>query len=404
MKHRILFYPETEEAANAGGGAPERPPLAEAPLDDEYFENDSPPNGLAARMAEALEEEPKPAKPEKIQKPEKEIEEEEEEDFPTLGEDEIEEEPEKDLDEKEFDAETDKIIKALEKKGHPGEVYKDLRRQLKEAKLASTQPKEDPKLAQKIADLETKAQELEGLREKVKSLSSKSAKLMVEESKEYKEKIAEPQAAMLSAVDEIAEAHGIEVDVILDAITESKITTQDKMLEALKAKVGPRQIGRIERMADDYKVMLRLRKGMLDNAEQVLEQQKKQAEEHQKQERERFTENFRRQQKNTMDRYATRVPGFTDEDGGLTPEGKKALRTGLSIDPDKISEGDLAFALFSAQALPHLVKRLKQAESELASKGRKSTKTISGRASKQTAEKSHEPVGILARMSQDFDD
>ena len=269
-----------------------------------------------------------------------------------------------------FDAETEAIVAKIEEKGHPGDVYRDLRQELKEAKLASA--------SQASADLRAENEKLKaeseryaGMEERLKEIAGKSAQLEMESSAEYVQQVSEPIDQMHADLVAMSEMLNVDVGALTKVVSEDNVAEQDRLLMALENQLEEvegisvrRQIGRIERMSDQYKEIQFTKNQLLADAENRVAASKAEAEAAKQEAHEKRMLEFNKATKSTFEKYAPMVPGFVDETGNLNDLAKSAQSKALAADVNNMSDTDVAFLLFAAKALPQLAKDLKLTRSE----------------------------------------
>jgi hypothetical protein len=327
-------------------------------------------------------------------------EEDDEEDFPALG-DKKAEPAKPDLD---FDAQTEAVVKAIEAQGHPGDEYKRLRAELKSLKekkpIADLETiPEVQELKQKAAEADRFKAEAEALRERQRELLKVNDEVAVKESDEFIEQVRKPIAAMEGVVKQIAEGAEIDPSTIFSIITETNITKQDKMLEALHSQVGSRMAGRIERFCDDYKAIESKGASMLADAGKNAERARLAREQSIREEQTRKEELFKVSVESSFTNYAKRIPGFTDSTGNLTDVAQATMAKTAAVDVSTLGPDDLGYMAFAANALPEARKAIVALQKELAIlKGSKlAPKAIEGKTA-PPPEKDDEFMGLADRM------
>lgn len=279
------------------------------------------------------------------------------------------------FDETKFDAETERMLKSLEEKGHPGEVYKDLRAKLKDATQQNLQLQSrasNDELVQVRAELaaaQEKAAEADRLRELNKSLASEHELLAVQASPEYDTRVRTPLQEMEGVVEEMAKALGVESDELYSAIEDRNIVTQNQKLDALRTKIGnARTMGQIERLCDDYTGIMKVRHKLETTASDIFKQEAQRKQQQAQQEQEQRTKVFKTTTESTFKKFAERIPGYTDSTGNLTATGRAAMEKAKTIDIHTLDEQDLAWMAYCAQGIPDLRKevvRLRRENEEL---------------------------------------
>lgn len=281
------------------------------------------------------------------------------EDFFNLSEEEEEKET-NEFSEENFDKETEELSKGMDAKA--GIKFKELRQELKQYKQKQVETKVPEDIQAKLQELEIKAAEAEGLRQQVEELSSVSAKVKVESSQEYKKKILEPAIAILQESSKIAEAHNLDPEIVQEIIREQDRELQLELIGAHLSEMNELEKQDLYRMIFDYKNLGKLRQEMLDNASEKLSQIEAQQIEEQKRVQEEERKAVQQIQSSIWDKYKSIIPGFSNEDGEVTPEWSKLRNRALSIDFNKAAGKDKAYAAFAGVALPHVIKELNNAK------------------------------------------
>lgn len=305
------------------------------------------------------------------------------------------------FDEAKFDAETAAVIKALEEKGHPGDVYKKVREDLKKAQQATM----SPEVEKEIADLKLKAEEADGLRARLDELSNQSAKLKVENSDEYNREVLRPAEMIFKKAEELAEQYEGDAEVIKNIIRTRDRKAQNEMIKEQLQDMSDFDRNEVYRMVQDFGKLVEKREMMLEDAEKSIERIEAQRIEEENKAREEQRRNVQTIQKEIWDKYQDKIPGLLDESGEPTAELKSLMAKGLSIDFSKAKGRDQAYASFAGVVLPFLVKQMNQQSKELAEYRKSDAKSVKKSASPgksvTPAVKSSEPEpqGLLARMA-----
>lgn len=277
-------------------------------------------------------------------------------------------------DEAAFEKETEELTKGMEQKA--GEKFKALRSELKAARQQTVTPEVQAKLAQ----LETKVQESEGLRARLDELSNQSAKLKVENSDEYTREVARPAANIFKKADELAALYeGTDPAVLKSIIQQRDRKTQNELIAEHLGDFSDFDRTEIYRMTQDFNVLLGKRGEMLEQAESKVaefEATRIRSEEKALADQRAAVQTI---QKDIWGKYKDKIPGFTDESGNETPEYKALLARSLAIDFGKARGKDQAYAAFAGTALPFVARQLAEARAELAARDKADGRAIKGR-------------------------
>ena len=116
------------------------------------------------------------------------------------------------FDESEFDEATNQEIKGLDPS--QGEAWKKLKEELKSYKKGEVQLPEIQKkleaLEQENRNLRDTADEVEAIKERMKSVTSRNAELLLEESSEYYSSVVQPHKQISGTIEALSEAKGID--------------------------------------------------------------------------------------------------------------------------------------------------------------------------------------------------
>jgi hypothetical protein len=298
--------------------------------------------------------EPKVAEPKKAEVVEPIVEEDiiEEEFFTeNTEEDTKKDEESKPFDEADFDKQTEESVVGMEAKA--GDKFRELRAELKEAKKQVI----SPDITTKLQYLELKAQEAEGLRERLEEISSQSAKLKVEASDEYNNSIVKPAMEIFQKADQLAGLYDIDPSAFKDIIRERDRKVQNQMIAEHLSDLSDFDRSEAYRMVQDFSSLMNSREKMLSNADKEIERQQVQRIESDKAFLAEQKKAVQVIQKDIWEKYKDKIPGFL-EDGKETSEYKKLMSKSLSIDFSQSKARDQAYASFAGVALPHAMKEL----------------------------------------------
>lgn len=274
-----------------------------------------------------------------------------------------EEEKTSEFNEDSFNKETEEMSKGMDAKA--GDKFRALRQELKEYKQKQIEVKVPADIEAKIKDLELKAAEAEGLRQQVEELSSVSAKVKVESSREYKQKVLEPAITILQESEKIATAHDVDPEVVQDIIREQDRELQIDLINAHLSGLNELEKQDLYRMIYEYRSLGKIRQEMLENASAKLSQIEAEQIEQQQRQLEEEKKAVQQIQSSIWDKYKAVIPGFTNENGDPTEDWSKLRNRALSIDFNKAAGKDKAYAAFAGVALPHVIKELNNAKKML---------------------------------------
>lgn len=281
------------------------------------------------------------------------------------GGDEEEEAKPESFDEKEFDAQTAKILKSLEDKGHPGDVYKDLRAQLKEAKQKLESGKIPEDVEKQLEEYKARAEEADALKERLEEVSSVSAKVRMEASDAYQKEVLRPAQEILLSTKELSESYGIDQGSLNAVITESDRKIRNQLIETHLQDFSEMDRQDVYSMIRKYGDITAKQNSMLEKAEEELESRKLAQDESQSKEKAERQKQFRTIADSIWSKYEDKIPGLLDDTGNLDPEFAKLKKKALTVDPSRYSARDEAYTAYTGTIFPALVKRLIKLERQL---------------------------------------
>lgn len=309
--------------------------------------------------------------------------------------------PEGSFDESKFDEETAAVLKALEEKGHPGDVYKKVREELKEARQATMTPEQE----KEMAELKLKAEEVDGLRARLDDLSNQSAQMRVENSDQYIREVIKPAENIFKKAEELAAQYEGDPEVIKNIIRERDRRTQNEMVTEQLKDMSDFDRNEVFRMVQDFGKLIDKREDMMQDAEKSIEAIEAKRIQEEEASRAEQRKNVQTMLKDMWGKYEDKIPGLLDESGNQSSELKQLMSKSLSIDFAKAKGRDQAYASFAGVVLPYLVKQMNSQAAELAEYKASDAKSVKKSATPgktvtpaaKSADK--EPEGLLARMA-----
>ena len=347
---------------------------------------------------------------------------EQEEDFglPTLGKEggekleEVSEEVSQ-FNEEAFDDETTNEVKGLDPA--KGEAWKKLKEELKgykkgEIQLPEVQGKLEALEKENVTLRET-ADEVEAIKTRMRSVTSRNAELLLEESDDYYNGVVAPHKEISSTIEALSEAKGISEAEIWDVIKENDAAKRITKLDELERHIGGRNSLLVQNMANDMRSIAYKDKEMRDNAETIVGQSRNADARVQEERTATQVADFKTSAKQAFGLHASKIPGFADDSGILTDAGRAAQANTTTVDVSALSSGDLAYMAFTTEALPQSLRTIKSLEKEnrdlrVAAGGRASD-ILPGGSNKKAVEddidpKTGTPLGLLDLMAtQKFD-
>lgn len=264
------------------------------------------------------------------------------------------------FDEKSFDKETEESVKGMEE--HAGSKFKALRQELKEMKQKSI----SPDVEKKLSELELKAAEADGLRQRIDELSNQSAKMRVESSDEFAKEIKKPVDELYAKTEEIANTYEGDPAFLWSIVAETDRKKQNELIKEHLGEFSDFDKSEVYRMSQDFGRLVSKRNEMLKDADKRI--QKMEAEKIREVERtiEEHKRTVQTHQRDLWRKYKDSIPGLVDEEGKETSEFKSLMAKSLSIDFSRARPKDQAFAAFSGVILKHMVGQINELRKQIA--------------------------------------
>ena len=259
-----------------------------------------------------------------------------------------------------FDAETEAQVKGLGEK--PGEAFKTLRAQLKEAKQAAP----SAEITKQLEEFKTKAQEAEGLRERIKELSGVSAKVMVENDDQYIKEVKEPWTAIHTNLDKLSKDYEMDPSILRALVREDDRKLQAEMIKTHLDGFDPISRDEVFSAVRETGKLLDKHASFMENAETEMGQREAkriEATEKALAEQRKAVQTI---QKDKWSRWEKAIPGLLDDDGEPTAEYTKMKNESLSLDFSQARASDQAFAALAGTLLPFAQKQIISLQRELA--------------------------------------
>lgn len=276
---------------------------------------------------------------------------------------------EKGFDEAAFDAETEGEVKGMAPdqanrwKILKGKV-KEAKKEAEEAKAKATTPTIPKEVEAEITTLKAKAAEADALRQRNEELLRANDQVAARETPEFIAAVTKPIDEMTQIIKAIAESNSIDPRLLAAVIEEEDIGKQDQMLDDLQGKLGARLTGRMERLADDYKIIRAKENAILSEASKNVELSRLNRHQEEARQKEQNREFFRTATTEAFTTHASRIPGFVDSSGQLTDLAKAVMNETSAIDPSTLAPSDLAYMAFAANSLPEARKAILELQKE----------------------------------------
>ena len=256
------------------------------------------------------------------------------------------------------------------------------------------------------------ADEVEAIKARMKSVTSRNAELLLEESQEYQDSVVRPHQEIGKTIQALAEAKDVTEDEIWAVIKQPNVSKRISMLDELERLVGGRNALLVQNMAEDMRTIAFKDKEMREQADDIVNQSKTADARIRQEETESKISDFKVSAKEAFNLHASKIPGFSDDSGSLTDQGRSAQANAATVDISSLSSGDLAYMAFTTEALPQSLRKIKSLEKEnrdlRVAAGDKSADIIPGGSKKKSTDDvdsdTGRPMGLLDHMAkQTFD-
>lgn len=226
-------------------------------------------------------------------------------------------------------------------------------------------------LTQRAREAEAKVAELEGVvgNETVETLQNRvreyeQAQMVsnLEATDAYHDAVIRPLEQVFMGVEKLAEAHGVDYQELVDAITIEDAYVQEEKVSELLATASDREKAMFYRLAAEVDPILQRRDALHANASEALREAELAADERSKMEAADRAANRHSVTKNVVQRIQDKVPflsGF--EDLNLETIQKEAA----DVDPSVIHAVDFAYQAVAARLMPSMVKEYAAAQKEI---------------------------------------
>jgi len=217
-------------------------------------------------------------------------------------------------------------------------------------------------LTQRAKEAEAKVAELEGvvgsetvetLQQRVQEYENQRMLTSLEQTDAYNEAVMQPLGQIFTGVEKLAEAHGVDYESLVDAMTIEDAAQQEEVVAELMATASDRDKAVFYRLAAEIDPILQRRDNLRSNADEALREANLVSEE-----REKIALADRAAQrvevtKNVTQRIKDKVP-FLSGFEGLDLEGIQ--KEAADVDPTVVHSVDFAYQAVAARLLPSMVK------------------------------------------------
>jgi len=217
-------------------------------------------------------------------------------------------------------------------------------------------------LTQRAKEAEAKVAELEGvvgnetvetLQQRVQEYENQQMLTSLEQTDAYNEAVMQPLEQIFTGVEKLAEAHGVDYEDLVDAMTIEDAAQQEEVVAELMATASDRDKAVFYRLAAEIDPILQRRDNLRSNADEALREANLVSEE-----REKIALADRAAQrvevtKNVTQRIKDKVP-FLSGFEGLDLEGIQ--KEAADVDPTVVHSVDFAYQAVAARLLPSMVK------------------------------------------------
>jgi hypothetical protein len=217
-------------------------------------------------------------------------------------------------------------------------------------------------LTQRAKEAEAKVAELEGvvgsetvetLQQRVQEYENQQMLTSLEQTDAYNEAVMQPLEQIFTGVERLAEAHGVDYESLVDAMTIEDAAQQEEVVAELMATASDRDKAVFYRLAAEIDPILQRRDNLRANVDEALREANLVSEE-----REKIALADRAAQrvevtKNVTQRIKDKVP-FLSGFEGLDLEGIQ--KEAADVDPTVVHSVDFAYQAVAARLLPSMVK------------------------------------------------
>ena len=217
-------------------------------------------------------------------------------------------------------------------------------------------------LTQRAKEAEAKVAELEGvvgsetvetLQQRVQEYENAQMLTNLEQTDAFKEAVMQPLESLFSQVEKLAEAHSVDYESLVDAMTIEDATRQEEVVAELMATASDRDKAVFYRLAAEIDPILQRRDNLRGNAEEALNEANLVAEERNKIELAEKAAQRVDVTKNVTQRIKDKVPFLSGFEGlDLDTIQKEAA----DVDPTVVHSVDFAYQAVAARLLPSMVK------------------------------------------------
>jgi len=217
-------------------------------------------------------------------------------------------------------------------------------------------------IIQRAKEAEAKVAELEGvvgsetvetLQQRVREYENQQMLTSLENTDAYNEAVMQPLEQIFTGVERLAEAHGIEYEQLVDAMTIEDASQQEEVVAELMATASDRDKAVFYRLAAEVEPILHRRDNLRANASDALREAELVSEERHKIELADRAAQRVEVTKNVTQRIKDKVP-FLSGFEGLDLDGIQ--KEAADVDPTVVHSVDFAYQAVAARLLPSMVK------------------------------------------------
>jgi hypothetical protein len=305
------------------------------------------------------------------------------------------------FDEVAFDKQTEEEVKGMDAKA--GEKFRALKAELKEAKKTTI----TPDVKAKLQELEIKAAEVDGLKERMIELSSQSARLQMENEEVYQNEVLKPVANLFEDADSLSTRVEVDPNVLRSIIKERDLSVQEALIEEHFGAKSLLIQSKVADMVIKFNTLVSKRDEMLANAETKIEKLRAERVETEKKVLREQRLAVQTIQKQLWEEHKELIPGLIDDDGNETEMYKKLVSRGLSIDFGMARAKDQARAALSGTVLPFALKQIRELEIRLSAYEQDDKKKVrkspaAGTSVSATPAVPKAPKDFMDAMAQDY--
>lgn len=221
---------------------------------------------------------------------------------------------------------------------------------------AKPDPVEAERVQQLIAEKEAKLAEYEQELEATRALYS------VERTKEYRDAVIQPMAAILSVVERLAKKYDIPEKALISVLEESDPDVQGDRISEVGSNFTERDRVSLYALGDDYAAVLASRDEIRSRSVEALKAREKMAQEENARAASEAEKRWKSASSSVWQKMRDKIPLPDDERSSIEAEVTKQIG---NLQFNDLSDEIKAFAAYSGALVPHVVKANKALQSKV---------------------------------------